>query len=313
MGAFLAHGFVDQEANAFGQAAAGALLSEELQNSIQEFRIRLVGRHGFALDVFGDTPTGNHYGPPSTSFGWRQPPFGGGCAPARYARLRSAAPEGGLGGGKKSNLQNYVYTNLLHSAFFLLHFLPSPPKCPGPWPATPTIHEKRLDDVQIGGKGIRRFHPADLAQFQQRAKHCATSGAPFVLAQREQTYLLSPIRGTTGSLRWGYGGMSGRLGGAVPPIPPKTAKKPGLRHWARVGGRQRGELRSVGQGFVTCQRAGIAGDPPRLASTRARRSGGGSGAPLTSLRCWVLPLAAAMLLAPELNATPLVGRGSVLI
>src|ERR1039458_7787653 len=113
MGAFLAHGFVDQEANAFGQAAAGALLSEELQNSIQEFRIRLVGRHGFALDVFGDTPTGNHYGPPSTSFGWRQPPFGGGCAPARYARLRSAAPEGGLGGGKKSNLQNYVYTNLV--------------------------------------------------------------------------------------------------------------------------------------------------------------------------------------------------------
>src|ERR1039458_9016669 len=102
----------DAPRNAFGQAAAGALLSEELQNSIQEFRIRLVGRHGFALDVFGDTPTGNHYGPPSTSFGWRQPPFGGGCAPARYARLRSAAPEGGLGGGKKSNLQNYVYTNM---------------------------------------------------------------------------------------------------------------------------------------------------------------------------------------------------------
>jgi hypothetical protein len=41
----------------------------------------------------------------------------------------------------------------------------------------------------MGGKGIRRFHPAGLAQFQQRAKHCATSGAPFVLAQREQTYL----------------------------------------------------------------------------------------------------------------------------
>src|ERR1035441_2467517 len=69
--------------------------------------------------------------------------------------------------------------------------------------------------------------------------------------------------------------MSGGLGGAAPPIPPKTAKNPGLRHWARAGGRQRGELRSVGQGFVTCLRAGIAGDPPRLASTRARRSGGG--------------------------------------
>ena len=33
-----------------------------------------MGRHGFALDVFGDTPTGNHDGPPSTSFWRRQPP-----------------------------------------------------------------------------------------------------------------------------------------------------------------------------------------------------------------------------------------------
>jgi hypothetical protein len=41
------------------------------------------------------------------------PPFGGGCAPARYARLRFAAPEGGLGGVKKSNLQNNVYTSTL--------------------------------------------------------------------------------------------------------------------------------------------------------------------------------------------------------
>src|SRR5208337_4209319 len=71
---------------------------------------------------FGDTPTGNHYGPPSTSFWRRQPPFGGGCAPARYARLRSAAPEGGLGGARKSNLQKEFYTPL-HSAFCLLHSL----------------------------------------------------------------------------------------------------------------------------------------------------------------------------------------------
>jgi hypothetical protein len=111
LGAFLAHGFVDQEADAGGQAATDALLSQELQNGVQEFRIGSVGRHGFALDVFGDTPTGNHYGPPSTSFLRRQPPFGDGCAPARYARLRSAAPEGGLGGRKKSNLQNNVYTS----------------------------------------------------------------------------------------------------------------------------------------------------------------------------------------------------------
>ena len=65
--AFLTHRFVDQEADAFGEAG-GALLSEELQNGVQEFRIGLVGRHGFALDVFGDTPTGNHDAPPSTSF-----------------------------------------------------------------------------------------------------------------------------------------------------------------------------------------------------------------------------------------------------
>ena len=50
------------------QRASGAMVSQELQNGIQKFRIGAVGRHGFALDVFADTPTGNHYGPPSTSF-----------------------------------------------------------------------------------------------------------------------------------------------------------------------------------------------------------------------------------------------------
>ena len=39
-----------------------------------------------------------------------------------------------------------------------------------------------LDQVRmIGGKGIRRFHPAGLVQFQPRAKDCATPGAPFIL------------------------------------------------------------------------------------------------------------------------------------
>jgi hypothetical protein len=39
-----------------------------------------------------------------------------------------------------------------------------------------------LDQARmIGGKGIRRFHPAGLAQFQRRAKDCATPGAPFIL------------------------------------------------------------------------------------------------------------------------------------
>src|ERR1035438_7159005 len=133
LGAFLAHGFVDQQADAGGQAAAGALLSQELQNGVQEFRIGSVGRHGFALDVFGDTPTGNHYGPPSTSFWRRQPPFGGGCAPARYARLRSAAPEGGLGGRKKSNLQNYVYTSFVVALYSGVYaeYMPSLWPCGG--------------------------------------------------------------------------------------------------------------------------------------------------------------------------------------
>ena len=45
LGAFLAHGFVDQQADAFGEAA-GAFVSEELQNGVQEFRIGLVGHYG---------------------------------------------------------------------------------------------------------------------------------------------------------------------------------------------------------------------------------------------------------------------------
>jgi len=40
--ALLAHGLVDQETDAFGQAI-GSLLSDELQNSVQEIRIGLVG------------------------------------------------------------------------------------------------------------------------------------------------------------------------------------------------------------------------------------------------------------------------------
>ena len=39
---FEAHGFVDQEAQAFGEAVV-ALLSQELQDVVQEFRIRFGG------------------------------------------------------------------------------------------------------------------------------------------------------------------------------------------------------------------------------------------------------------------------------
>ena len=103
------------------------------------------------------------------------------------------------------------------------------------------------------------------------------------------------------------------VGGRRSSHSPENSEEPSFAPLDTAGRRQRGELRSVGQGFVTCHRAGIAGDPPRLASTRARRSGGGSGAPLTSLRCRVLPLGAAMLLAPELNDAPGGSLGSVLI
>lgn len=74
--AFDAHGFVDQEAQAFGEAVV-ALFSQELQDVVQEFRICLVGHVVLSLDVFADTPTGNQCGPPSTSFS-RAPlhPFG---------------------------------------------------------------------------------------------------------------------------------------------------------------------------------------------------------------------------------------------
>src|ERR1035437_68453 len=55
---------------------------------------------------------------------------GGGCAPARYARLRSAAPEGGLGGVKKSNLQNDVYTSLWCGFGVALRWLCTPESMP---------------------------------------------------------------------------------------------------------------------------------------------------------------------------------------
>ena len=67
LGAFLEHRLVDEQADAFSQAV-GAFFGNELQDGVQEFRLVLVGHVVLMLDVFGDTPTGNQYGPPSTSF-----------------------------------------------------------------------------------------------------------------------------------------------------------------------------------------------------------------------------------------------------
>jgi hypothetical protein len=69
------------------------------------------------LAVFGDTPTGNQYDPPSTSFSRaeRLAPSGG-----RLRSARSAAPRRGQGGGKKDKLQKQIYTNKNTELFSLL-------------------------------------------------------------------------------------------------------------------------------------------------------------------------------------------------
>ena len=67
LGAFVAHGFVDEQADALGEAF-GAVFVDELQEAIEEFRLGLVGHVRRLLDVFGTTPTGSQHGPPSTSF-----------------------------------------------------------------------------------------------------------------------------------------------------------------------------------------------------------------------------------------------------
>jgi len=60
------------------------------------------------LVVFGDTPTGNQYDPPSTSFSRaeRLAPSGVRLRSARYA-----SPRRGQRGGKKDKLQKQIYTN----------------------------------------------------------------------------------------------------------------------------------------------------------------------------------------------------------
>ena len=65
--AFEAHRFVDEQADAFGEAG-GALLGEELQDVVQELRISGVGHVMLCVGCVGATPTGNQDGPPATSF-----------------------------------------------------------------------------------------------------------------------------------------------------------------------------------------------------------------------------------------------------
>src|SRR5208282_6465977 len=110
-----AHGFVDENAQAFGEAVV-ALFSQQLQNVVQEFRIGVVGHLVWFVGCVGNTPTGNQCGPPSTSFSraGRLHPSG---VRLRSARLRSASPRRGGGGGKKDNLQKDFYTPC-HDQYF---------------------------------------------------------------------------------------------------------------------------------------------------------------------------------------------------
>jgi hypothetical protein len=89
-----------------------ALLNQKLQDVVQKFRIGVVGHVVWWLDVFVDTPTGNHCGPPSTSFSRaeRFHPSGVRLRSARYARHRSASPRRGGSGWMKYNLQKVFYT-----------------------------------------------------------------------------------------------------------------------------------------------------------------------------------------------------------
>ena len=109
--AFDAHRFVDEEAEAFGEAVV-ALLSQKLQDVAQEFRIGVVGHVVLLLDVFADTPTGNQCGPPSTSFSRaeRLPPSG--------VRLRSPSlrltPEGWSRREERQFTERRLHRLILH-------------------------------------------------------------------------------------------------------------------------------------------------------------------------------------------------------
>jgi hypothetical protein len=75
--------------------------------------MRLAGHFGFRGLVFVDTPTGNHLGPPSTSFGGGSPLLGA----AALGSLRSPSlrrPQKGLGRTKQTNLQKHFYTGEYH-------------------------------------------------------------------------------------------------------------------------------------------------------------------------------------------------------
>ena len=92
VGAFQAHGFVDEQAHALGEAFE-AFAGEELQDGVQEFRIGLVGHVCFDVGCVWLTPQQETImARPRPVFRARSDPSGVRLRSARYARLRSAAP-----------------------------------------------------------------------------------------------------------------------------------------------------------------------------------------------------------------------------
>ena len=77
------------------------------------------------LDVFADTPTGNQLGPPSTSFlraGALAPRWGSAALGSLRSPSLRLAPTGGKGGGRQSNLQKQIYTNIQDGVLDFLSF-----------------------------------------------------------------------------------------------------------------------------------------------------------------------------------------------
>jgi len=111
-GTFLDHGLIDEDAEALGKAG-GAFGGQELQNGVQEIRIKMVGHVCvLLLDVFGDTPTGNHTGQPLS----RPPRAPSGAA--AFGSLRSPY-FAGPGRGAPTKTRWHFYRN---------NFTP-PPRC----------------------------------------------------------------------------------------------------------------------------------------------------------------------------------------
>ena len=66
-GAFQAHGFVDEQANALGEAFE-AFAGEELQDGVQEFRLRLVGHVWFGVGCVWRHPNRKPFWPALDQF-----------------------------------------------------------------------------------------------------------------------------------------------------------------------------------------------------------------------------------------------------